>query len=69
MDYLYVACLFLRPHVDDFERSFINLNDMTGSQGLSVDVIDIVRMENTGFVAIEDSLFARRIGEAKATPT
>jgi hypothetical protein len=42
---------------------------MAWFQRFGVNVIDIVRMEDTGTTAIQNGLLARGIGKAETTPT
>jgi hypothetical protein len=60
---------FLRPHIHYFQWSIHQLNHMSWFQCFGVYIVNIVGVEDAGFRAIENGLFARRIGKAKAPPT
>lgn len=51
-----------RPHIDDGQwRIGCHLDDVAGTQGFGVDVVDVVGMEDAWLSAVEDCLFARGI--------
>jgi hypothetical protein len=63
-----VLKLLLWPHVHNLQRRIHQLDHMSRFERLGVYVIDIVRMEDAWFRAIENSLFTWRVCEAETAP-
>lgn len=58
----------LPPHIHHLQRSILQLNHVPRFQRFGVDVVYVVRVEDTRFGARENGLFPGGIGEAETTP-
>jgi hypothetical protein len=60
--------LLLRPHIHNLQRRVLQLNNMSRLQRLGVNIVHIMRMEDTRLRAIENRLFTWWVREAEAAP-